>query len=126
MNNDCGTPVGQNVAPRDIFTPELLECYSCMSADTPPPKSFKIGLLTVNLNTVGKIVYAIANPASPCVVSAVATLESVNADAIREWVRSKGLGPEHGDIAVGTGDSGLRDIIAGSDVDAIYVSLPLK
>lgn len=126
MKNECATPTSQNTEPRELFTPELLACYSSMTAETPPPKSFRVGLLTANLDTVGRIVYAIANPASPCVVSAVATLESVDANAIREWVYSKGLGPEHGDIVVGTGDSGFRDIIAGSDVDAIYISLPLK
>ena len=93
--NECSTPVGagaqQNEDKRELFTPELLEYYSHMSmgssADVPPPKSFRVGILTINLNTVGRTVNAIANPASPCVVSALATLDPVDPEAVREWVR---------------------------------------
>ena len=126
IHDGCGSPL-PNVA-REPFTPDILDSYSHMTlaSDVPPPKSFRVGVLTTNLDTVGRTVYAIANPASPCVVSAVATLDSVNADDIREWVRSNGIGPRHGDIVVDTGDAGFREIIAGSDIDAVYLSLPLE
>jgi len=129
MSEDRRTPERQNMVARELFTPELLEYYShmCMDGpDGPPPKSFRVGLLTTNLDTVGRIVYSIANPASPCVVSAVATLDAVDANEIREWARSNKIGPEHGEIVVASGDAGFREIMKGSDVDAVYLSLPLE
>lgn len=96
------------------------------SADAPPPKSFRVGLLTTNLNTVGRNIFAIENPASPCVISAVATLDNVDPNEIREWVRAHGLGPENEDIVVESGDEGFRKVIAGSVVDAVYLSLPVE
>lgn len=124
------TPVGGGAQKaeetRELFTPELLECYSHMTTDAPPPKSFRVGILTINLTTIGRTVHAIANPASPCVCSAVATLDTdVDPDNVREWVRFHKIGPDHGEIAVESGDEGFRKIIAGSDVDALYLSLPL-
>eukprot|EP00544_Gedaniella_sp_CCMP2646_P012329 CAMPEP_0202500644 /NCGR_PEP_ID=MMETSP1361-20130828/33750_1 /ASSEMBLY_ACC=CAM_ASM_000849 /TAXON_ID=210615 /ORGANISM="Staurosira complex sp., Strain CCMP2646" /LENGTH=442 /DNA_ID=CAMNT_0049133157 /DNA_START=46 /DNA_END=1371 /DNA_ORIENTATION=- len=131
--NEFSTPVGagaqRNEDKRELFTPEMLEYYSHMridSADAPPPKSFRVGLLTINLNTVGRIVNAIANPASPCVVSALATLDPVDPSAVRDWVRSHKIGPEDREIVVESGEEGFRKIMAGSDVDAIYFSLPLE
>lgn len=126
MNEGCAPMNGGALHNRVLFTPELLDSYSHMRTDAPPPKSFRVGVLTTNLKAVGKTVYSIANPASPCVVSAVATLDPVDPDTVRKWAQSNNIGPEYEEIVVESGDEGFREIIAGSDVDAVYLSLPLE
>jgi hypothetical protein len=91
-----------------------------------PQKRFRVGILTTSLESVGNHTYAISNPAAPCVVSAVATLDSTDASVVKEWCRKHHLGPRKGDIYVTSGDAGFRDIMDSSDIDAVYLALPYE
>jgi hypothetical protein len=91
-----------------------------------PQKRFRVGILTTSLESVGRHTYAVSNPAAPCFVSAVATLDSTDAGVVKEWCREHHLGPRKGDIFVTSGDAGFRDIINSSDIDAVYLALPFE
>jgi hypothetical protein len=91
-----------------------------------PQKMFRVGILTTSLESVGKHTYAVSNPAAPCVVSAVATLDSTDAGVVKEWCRKHNLGPSKGDVYVASGDAGFRDIMGSSDIHAVYLALPFR
>ena len=91
-----------------------------------PPKSFRMGILAASLESVGEHAFALSNPASPCVLSAVATLDTREESSIQEWCWTKTLVPRDDEIIVTSGDEGFRAIIEGSDVDAVYLALPLE
>lgn len=113
---------------KEAFSPCVLESYSSMFMECGelPLKSFRVGILTTSLASVGNHTYAISNPASPCIVSAVATLDSTEASVIKEWCRAHQLGPKNEEIDVRLGDAGFRGIIERSDIDAVYLALPYE
>jgi hypothetical protein len=112
----------------EAFSSIVLQSYSSMFMECGelPLKRFRVGILATSLASVGNHTYAISNPASPCVVSAVATLDSTDVSVVKEWCQTHQLGPKNEEIDVRSGVAGFRDIIESSHVDAIYLALPYE
>lgn len=108
------TPTTQSITSRSSMTgtPKVKSPFNCL----------RMGIFTASTRGSSEHIIAVSNPASTCMVVAVATFDPCDTEqSLSSWCKCNRLGEKH-DLKLGYGEQGFQEILNDSTIEGVFIT----